>query len=84
MLTADRFAVTFANTTDNLAWERWGQFLTLYGRSVQAGDGVMQDQAMTPLCLLRTVMETLGERECLVSDLGLREGVLIDLAMQTR
>jgi exopolyphosphatase/pppGpp-phosphohydrolase len=25
-------------------------------------------------------METLGEEECLVSDLGLREGVLIDLA----
>jgi exopolyphosphatase/pppGpp-phosphohydrolase len=25
-------------------------------------------------------METLGERVCLVSDLGLREGVLIDLA----
>jgi exopolyphosphatase/guanosine-5'-triphosphate,3'-diphosphate pyrophosphatase len=30
--------------------------------------------------ILRTVMETLGEDECLVSDLGLREGVLIDLA----
>jgi exopolyphosphatase/guanosine-5'-triphosphate,3'-diphosphate pyrophosphatase len=30
--------------------------------------------------ILRTVMDTLGERECLVSDLGLREGVLIDLA----
>ncbi len=25
-------------------------------------------------------METLGYRDCLVSDLGLREGVLIDLA----
>jgi exopolyphosphatase/pppGpp-phosphohydrolase len=25
-------------------------------------------------------METLGQQECLVSDLGLREGVLIDLA----
>jgi exopolyphosphatase/pppGpp-phosphohydrolase len=25
-------------------------------------------------------METLGEQECLVSDLGLREGVLIELA----
>jgi exopolyphosphatase / guanosine-5'-triphosphate,3'-diphosphate pyrophosphatase len=32
--------------------------------------------------ILRTVMETLGERECLVSDLGLREGVLIELAMR--
>ena len=30
--------------------------------------------------ILRTVMDTLGERECLVSDRGLREGVLIDLA----
>ncbi|MCC6140649.1 MAG: Ppx/GppA family phosphatase [Nitrospira sp.] len=30
--------------------------------------------------IIRTIMETLGERECLVSDLGLREGVLIDLA----
>jgi exopolyphosphatase/pppGpp-phosphohydrolase len=26
------------------------------------------------------IMETLGEKECLVSDLGLREGVVIDLA----
>jgi exopolyphosphatase / guanosine-5'-triphosphate,3'-diphosphate pyrophosphatase len=31
--------------------------------------------------ILRTVMDTLGERECLVSDLGLREGLLIHLAM---
>ena len=30
--------------------------------------------------ILRTVMETLGYQECLVSDLGLREGILIDLA----
>ena len=30
--------------------------------------------------IIRTIMETLGEKECLVSDLGLREGVLIDLA----
>ena len=33
--------------------------------------------------IIRTVMETLGEKECLVSDLGLREGVLIDLAKRT-
>jgi exopolyphosphatase/guanosine-5'-triphosphate,3'-diphosphate pyrophosphatase len=32
--------------------------------------------------ILRTVMETLGEGVCLVSDLGLREGVLIELAMR--
>ena len=30
--------------------------------------------------ILRTVMDMLGERECLVSDRGLREGVLIELA----
>ncbi|MEO8341465.1 MAG: exopolyphosphatase, partial [Nitrospirota bacterium] len=30
--------------------------------------------------IIQTIMETLGEKECLVSDLGLREGVLIDLA----
>lgn len=30
--------------------------------------------------IIRTVMETLGRFECLVSDLGLREGVLIELA----
>ncbi len=30
--------------------------------------------------IIRTIMETLGEEECLVSDLGLREGVLLDLA----
>lgn len=29
--------------------------------------------------IIRTIMETLGQRECLVSDSGLREGVLIDL-----
>ncbi|MBI4002472.1 MAG: Ppx/GppA family phosphatase [Nitrospira defluvii] len=34
--------------------------------------------------ILRTVMEILGMSECLVSDLGLREGVLLDLAMRTR
>jgi len=28
--------------------------------------------------IIRTIMETLGQRECLVSDLGLREGVLIE------
>jgi exopolyphosphatase/guanosine-5'-triphosphate,3'-diphosphate pyrophosphatase len=30
--------------------------------------------------IIRTIMETLGEKECLVSDLGLREGVLLALA----
>ncbi|MEW6247534.1 MAG: hypothetical protein AB1555_12635 [Nitrospirota bacterium] len=30
--------------------------------------------------ILSTVMETLGQSDCLVSDLGLREGVLIALA----
>jgi exopolyphosphatase/guanosine-5'-triphosphate,3'-diphosphate pyrophosphatase len=34
--------------------------------------------------ILQTVMEMLGKEECLVSDLGLREGILLDLAMQTR
>ncbi len=29
--------------------------------------------------IIRTIMETLGQRECLVSELGLREGVLIYL-----
>jgi exopolyphosphatase / guanosine-5'-triphosphate,3'-diphosphate pyrophosphatase len=30
--------------------------------------------------IVRAIMETVGHEECLVSDLGLREGVLIDLA----
>jgi len=34
--------------------------------------------------IIRTVMETLGMSNLLVSDLGLREGVLIDLATQMR
>ncbi|MBK9309100.1 MAG: Ppx/GppA family phosphatase [Nitrospira sp.] len=34
--------------------------------------------------IIRTIMETLGQQECLVSDLGLREGVLIDLARRIR
>jgi exopolyphosphatase/guanosine-5'-triphosphate,3'-diphosphate pyrophosphatase len=32
--------------------------------------------------IIRTIMETLGEEECLVSDLGLREGVVIDLGLR--
>lgn len=31
--------------------------------------------------IIRTIMETLRQEECLVSDLGLREGVLIELGM---
>lgn len=34
--------------------------------------------------IIRTIMETLGRSSVLVSDLGLREGVLLDLAMRTR
>jgi exopolyphosphatase/guanosine-5'-triphosphate,3'-diphosphate pyrophosphatase len=34
--------------------------------------------------IIRTIMETLGMPSVLVSDLGLREGVLIDLAMRAR
>jgi len=34
--------------------------------------------------IIRTIMETLGLSAVLVSDLGLREGVLLDLAMRTR
>jgi len=33
--------------------------------------------------IIRTIMETLGVSECLVSDLGLREGILLNLAMRT-
>jgi len=32
--------------------------------------------------IIRTIMETLEQKECLVSDLGLREGVLIELAFR--
>jgi exopolyphosphatase/guanosine-5'-triphosphate,3'-diphosphate pyrophosphatase len=34
--------------------------------------------------IIRTIMETFGMPSVLVSDRGLREGVLIDLATQTR
>ena len=33
--------------------------------------------------IIRTIMETLRQKECLVSDLGLREGVLIESGMRT-
>ncbi len=33
--------------------------------------------------IMRTLMEVLGEEECLVSDLGLREGVLLELAARS-
>ena len=32
--------------------------------------------------IIRTIMETLGEETCLVSDLGLREGVVLDLGQK--
>ena len=41
-----------------------------------------EDVIASGAIILRTVMDTLGQRECLVSDLGLREGVLIHLAMR--
>ena len=34
--------------------------------------------------IIRTVMETVGMSEVLVSDLGLREGVLLDLATRIK
>jgi exopolyphosphatase/guanosine-5'-triphosphate,3'-diphosphate pyrophosphatase len=34
--------------------------------------------------IIRTIMDTLGLSSLLVSDLGLREGVLIDLAKRNR
>ena len=34
--------------------------------------------------IIRTVMETLGEKQCLVSDLSLREGLLIHLTSKLR
>lgn len=43
-----------------------------------------EDVIVAGALILQTVMETLGCSECLVSDLGLREGVLIDLARRTR
>ena len=41
-----------------------------------------EDVIAAGVIIVRTVMETLGEQECLVSDLGLREGVLINLVTQ--
>jgi exopolyphosphatase/guanosine-5'-triphosphate,3'-diphosphate pyrophosphatase len=34
--------------------------------------------------IIRTIMEMLGQQECLVSDFGLREGVLSVLSKQER
>jgi exopolyphosphatase/guanosine-5'-triphosphate,3'-diphosphate pyrophosphatase len=59
----------------------------LLTRSTSARSGMpgleknREDVIAAGAIILRTVMETLGERECLVSDLGLREGLLIHLAM---
>ena len=43
-----------------------------------------EDVIVAGTVILRGVMETLGFRTCLVSDLGLREGVLLNLAAQLR
>jgi len=42
-----------------------------------------EDVIVAGAIIIRTVMETLGLTQLLVSDLGLREGVLIDLASRT-
>ena len=39
-----------------------------------------EDVIVAGVLILRSVMETLGFTDCLVSDLGLREGILTDLA----
>jgi exopolyphosphatase/guanosine-5'-triphosphate,3'-diphosphate pyrophosphatase len=58
----------------------------LLGRSKAARIGMpgleknREDVIAAGAIILRTVMETLGEKQCLVNDLGLREGVLIELA----
>lgn len=49
----------------------------LYG--LEAG---REDVIVAGTVILRAIMEELGYQECLVSDYGLREGVLIDLAMK--
>lgn len=41
-----------------------------------------EDVIVAGTVILREIMEALGYQECLVSDYGLREGVLIDLAMR--
>ncbi|MDE3226132.1 MAG: Ppx/GppA family phosphatase [Nitrospirota bacterium] len=43
-----------------------------------------EDVIVAGTLILRGVMETLGFQTCLVSDLGLREGVLLDLASRLR
>jgi len=43
-----------------------------------------EDVIVAGALILRTVMETVGQSDCLVSDLGLREGVLIDLAARLK
>jgi exopolyphosphatase/guanosine-5'-triphosphate,3'-diphosphate pyrophosphatase len=39
-----------------------------------------EDVIASGAIILRTIMEILDERQCLVSDVGLREGVLLHLA----
>ena len=43
-----------------------------------------EDVIASGAIILRTIMESLGQQECLVSDLGLREGVLLELARRLR
>ena len=63
---------------------------TLLGRNKAARVGLpglengREEYIAAGAIIIRAVMETLGVSEVLVSDLGLREGVLIDLATRTR
>lgn len=61
----------------------------LLSRSIAARAGMpgleknREDVIASGAIILRTVMDTLREQQCLVSDLGLREGVLIECATRT-
>ena len=61
---------------------------TLLGRSKAARVGLpgleknREEVIAAGAIIVRTIMETLGKKECLVSDLGLRAGLLIQLASQ--
>ena len=43
-----------------------------------------EDVIVAGIIILKTIMDTLGVQSCIVSDRGLREGVLLDLAAKLK
>jgi exopolyphosphatase/guanosine-5'-triphosphate,3'-diphosphate pyrophosphatase len=53
-------------------------------RGVPGLEAGREDVIVAGIIILKTILDTLGVQSCIVSDRGLREGVLLDLAAKLK